>query len=61
MPLRHALEIGDSRDWLSAQWTDLGPVAVGSREWRLHPHVFLLVVCLLVVIFGDASEAGSRI
>ena len=61
MPLEQALEIDDSCGGLSGWWTELGWAAVGSREWHLHPQVFLIVVCLHAVILGDASGASSGI
>ena len=61
MPLGQALEFDDSCDGLSARWTDMGWAAVGSREWCLHPHVCLLVVCLLVLVMCDACGAGAGI
>ena len=56
--LGQALEVDDSCDGFSARWTDLGWVAVGSC---FHPHVFLRVVNLFVVILGGASGASSGI
>ena len=61
MPLGQALEFDDSRDGLSARWTDMGWAVVGSREWCLHPHVFLLVVCLLVLVMCDVCGASPGI
>ena len=59
MLLRQALESDDSREGLPAKWTELRWAVVGSREWRLNPYVFLLVVCLFELILDGVSGASS--